>query len=454
MINISIEDVCKYCDGEMYHVKDSTKQIRGVTIDSREVQQDMLFIPLLGERTDGHRYVQQSNDDGALISLWQRDQANKPEGVPLIIVEDTLVALQQIAKYYLQRINPKVIGVTGSNGKTTTKDMIYTALQSTYNVQKTEGNYNNEIGMPLTILSLNKDCEVAILEMGMDRFHDIELLSNLAKPDIAVITNIGESHMEHLGSREGIAKAKSEITIGLKDEGLLIIDGDEPLLSSHRQETRYNTLTVGLDETSQIFVDQIDIREGMIQFKSNLTDEGQWIKLSLLGEHNAKNALYSLVVAKHLNVDMTEAIHQLATVELTPMRMQPIQGLNGSLIINDAYNASPTSMMSAIRSVRDLKERAILVLGDMLEIGDEKTSYYNSMAQLINESPSIEAVYLYGEDIVILEQRIDCYCKHFEDKTSMTSVLQQEMNEQTVILFKGSRGLKLETIIDGILADN
>lgn len=176
----------------------------------------MLFIPFKGENVDGHRFVEQALKDGAGASFYQKDVSlsENIEG-PIIWVDDTLQALQDLAKAYLKYVNPKVIAVTGSNGKTTTKDMIESVLNTEFKVKKTQGNYNNEIGMPLTILDLDKDTDISILEMGMSGFHEIELLSTIAEPDIAVITNIGESHMQDLGSREGIAQAKSEITIGL-----------------------------------------------------------------------------------------------------------------------------------------------------------------------------------------------------------------------------------------------
>ena len=208
--------------------------IKGVSIDSRKIDEQNLFIPFKGEHVDGHKYVNQALEDGAGAAFCQKDSVLAPQiSGPIIWVDDTLEALQQLAKAYLAFVNPFVIAVTGSNGKTTTKDMIESVLKPQFKVKKTLGNYNNEIGMPLTILQLDQDTEISILEMGMSGFHEIEALSQLANPDIAIITNIGESHMQDLGSREGIAKAKAEISFGLKPQGLFIYDGDEPLLKPH-----------------------------------------------------------------------------------------------------------------------------------------------------------------------------------------------------------------------------
>ena len=205
-------------------------EIAGVSIDSRKVTTDNLFVPLRGEKVDGHRYVEKVRDQGAAASLWQKDVPNPPKNIPIIIVENTEVALQELARAYRQQLNVRVIGVTGSNGKTTTKDMTAALLATTYKVHKTSGNFNNHLGLPLTILSMDEDTDVAVLEMGMSSRGEIEFLSKLARPDLAIITNIGESHLLDLGSREEIANAKLEIIEGLAGGGTLIYYGDEPLL--------------------------------------------------------------------------------------------------------------------------------------------------------------------------------------------------------------------------------
>lgn len=217
-----------------------TEQQKNISIhhiytDSRQSVENGLFIPIVGERFDAHDFISGAIERGAVAALWSRSE--QPEGIPknfpLIYVDDTLKALQELAKAYRQALDPTVIGVTGSNGKTTTKELIAACLSATYKTAKTEGNLNNHIGLPLTILRMERDVEVLVAEMGMSAFGEIELLSSIGQPDHAVITNIGESHIEFLGSREGIAKAKLEITAGLRKQGQLIIDGDEPLLTTN-----------------------------------------------------------------------------------------------------------------------------------------------------------------------------------------------------------------------------
>ncbi len=203
--------------------------ITSVSFDSRQLEPGALFVPLIGEQ-DGHRYVQAALDNGASAVLWQADHPETPTAIPALVVEDTLVALQALGRYYLQKINPKVVAVTGSNGKTTTKDMIAAVLSTQFNVQKTFANFNNEIGVPMTILSMEPNTEILVVEMGMDRFGQLDELSRLAQPDVAVITMIGEAHIEFFGTRDKIADAKMEIVNGLKEDGILIYNGDEPLL--------------------------------------------------------------------------------------------------------------------------------------------------------------------------------------------------------------------------------
>ena len=205
--------------------------ITSVCFDSRKIESGALFIPLVAEN-DGHKYVEAAINGGAVATLWQEDHSeNIPDSIAVLPVSDTLVALQQLGKHYLMKINPKVVAITGSNGKTTTKDMTAAVLATQFNVHKTFANFNNEIGVPMTILSMEPNTEVLVVEMGMDRYGQLDFLSKLAEPDVAVITMIGEAHIEFFGTRDHIADAKMEITHGLKEDGELVINGDEPLLT-------------------------------------------------------------------------------------------------------------------------------------------------------------------------------------------------------------------------------
>ncbi|MEN2454321.1 UDP-N-acetylmuramoyl-tripeptide--D-alanyl-D-alanine ligase, partial [Bacillus sp. JR_15] len=222
MITRTVKEIAEMSEGVLTNEAFEGRLIKGVSTDSRKLAKGQLFIPLAGERFNGHVFAEQAFQEGVAAVLWNRSEPNPPEGKPVILVDDTLEALQKLAKAYRNQLDVKVVGVTGSNGKTTTKDMIHAVLGTEYKVHKTEGNYNNHIGLPLTILAMPEDTEVAILEMGMSAKGEIDFLTRLARPDIAVITNIGESHLLELGSREGIAEAKLEIVNGLSKEGTLI----------------------------------------------------------------------------------------------------------------------------------------------------------------------------------------------------------------------------------------
>src|SRR3954463_13112791 len=265
--------------------------IQGVSIDSRKIEPGNLFVPFKGEHSDGHGFVEDALKRGASAALWQKDVPNPPTDLPVLVVEDTLIALQELARSYRNELDVKVVGITGSNGKTTVKDMTANLLALQYKVQKTEGNYNNHIGLPLTILSLDEDTEVAILEMGMSGRGEIEFLSKLARPNVAVITNIGESHLQDLGSREGIAEAKLEIIQGLEENGLIVYFGDEILLKepfSH-YTGRAQIQTFGRSLDNDLYPIEIKTGQKGSTFKTNASEEEFY--LPVLGTHNILNAL-------------------------------------------------------------------------------------------------------------------------------------------------------------------
>lgn len=427
--------------------------IETVMTDSRASLQGALFIPIVGERFDAHQFIAQAINQGAIAALWDKTQDfpdNYPEDFVFFLVEDTTVALQNLAQAYRNKVNPKVIGITGSNGKTTTKDLLHAVLERKFITYATKGNYNNEIGLPLTILQMNQDTEVLILEMGMSGFHEIDLLTRIAKPDYAIITNIGESHIEHLGSRAGIAKAKLEIAKGLKAEGVLIIDGDEPLLTSYTDYA--HVVRCGTRQENDHTVTNIELKSTGTKF---LFDRQTCFHLPLLGEHHAKNASFVISLAKMLGLE-DEMIQQgFKQLKHSAMRFEKIIGKNDVTLINDAYNASPTSMKAAIEIVKQLQgyDHRVVVLGDVLELGDFSQDLHRSIAEVI-EAP-INVVYTYGKDAEIITELVkekfpSIMAKHFTSREGLTDSLQQWTQKETIILFKASRGMAFETFIDAL----
>jgi len=430
--------------------------INGVTIDSRKIGAGNLFVPFKGERVDGHKYVVESIEKGAAAALWQKDVPNPPENLPILIVDDCLTALQELARNYRKQLPVKVVGITGSNGKTTTKDMTTSLLSTQYKVQKTEGNYNNHIGLPLTVLGLHEDTEVAVLEMGMSGKGEIEFLTKLACPDAVVITNIGESHLLDLGSREGIAEAKLEILQGLQDGGLAVLHGDEPLLMERIKQYKGNVQvkTFGRNETNDLYPTEIIQMAQGNRFKMNASTES--FELPVLGTHNILNALAAMHIAHYFSIPYEKMKAGLSGIKLTNMRMELVEGKRGEKIINDAYNASPTSMMAAIELVSNLQgyDRKILVLGDMLELGPQEEQYHLQIGEGL-DAEKTDILFTFGplgEHIakgakkILGEQRVFA----FRDKAELIEKLKRHVNEQTLILVKASRGMKMEEIVTAL----
>ncbi|MCA1066334.1 UDP-N-acetylmuramoyl-tripeptide--D-alanyl-D-alanine ligase [Rossellomorea sp. AcN35-11] len=432
--------------------------IKGVSIDTRKIEGGNLFVPFKGENVDGHQFVRNAIENGASAALWDINVPNPPTDLPVIVVEDPLLALQSLANQYRHELDLKVVGITGSNGKTTTKDIVANLLSVKFRVHKTQGNYNNHIGLPLTILSLPQDSEVAVLEMGMSGFGEIELLSNISQPDAAIITNIGESHLQDLGSREGIAEAKLEIVKGLKPDGLFAYYGDEPLLEERVKELSLKQVeTFGRSVDNTIYATKVEMNNQGSHFETSLA-EGESFFLPVLGQHNIHNALAGMLIARKFGLSVEEMKEGLRSLKLTQMRMEMLEGKKGESIINDAYNASPTSMKAAIQLVSELEgfQTKILVLGDMLELGDQEEEFHREIGRLIDPG-KVQHVFTFGPLAAFIGEgarenfspdRVHTYT----DKESLTNELSQFISGDELILFKASRGMKLEEIIDGLKA--
>lgn len=449
----TIEQAAKWLD-----VKTNLKgiEITGVSINTRTLQKGDLFVPFRGEKVNGHQYVRHAIEAGAAAALWQRDEPSPPEDLPLLIVDDCRKALQEMARAYRDELNVTVIGITGSNGKTSTKDLVASVLKPYFKVQKTQGNFNNELGLPLTILSLDEDTKFAVLEMGMSGFGQIEFLSELARPDYAVITNIGEAHMQDLGSREGIAQAKFEITAGLETHGKLFYDGDEPLLKPF-VENFPQAVSFGFDDNNELTVTDIRATESGSTFMvSGIIDAT--FTIPVLGDHQVKNTLSAILIALEAGLTEEDIRKSLKDAALTDMRMQMIHTEGGATFINDAYNAAPSSMKAALNFIREttMKEEKWVVLGDMLELGEQERDYHESIAKFINDE--ITGVCLYGPRMEWLYVKLQESFKGAliwskDDYGPVIEVLEKSITDKSLILVKGSRGMALENIIEAFTRD-
>lgn len=430
--------------------------VTGVSINTRTLQKGDLFIPFRGENANGHKYVTQAFENGAAAALWQKDEPNPPTNVPLIFVDDSEEALQQMARAYRAEHQATFIAVTGSNGKTSTKDLIAGTLYPYYKVQKTEGNYNNQLGLPLTLLGLDEDTQFAVLEMGMDGYHQIELLTKLAQPKYAIITNIGEAHMEALGSREGIAKAKFEIVQGLQQDGKFFFDGDEPLLRPLVEAANLNTVSFGLEESDDLFASNIVEDQRGSHFDIHGVMEDHFF-ISVLGRHQVKNTLIAILIAKEIGLSNDQIRESLKQVQLTNMRMQLIEADNGMLFINDAYNAAPTSVRAALNFVEHatLRPDKWVVLGDMLELGTNERQFHEDIANDLN-TDAINHVCLYGPRMEALYEKLQAQANvdvvwSADDYAPIITKIEKDASKDSLVLLKGSRGMALENVLQAFV---
>ncbi|MDO3409209.1 UDP-N-acetylmuramoyl-tripeptide--D-alanyl-D-alanine ligase [Saccharibacillus sp. CPCC 101409] len=449
--------VAEMCGGRLLDPACADNPIRGVSRDSRSLEPDCLFVPLGGANVDGHAFVAGALQGGAGASFWQKGREGAPDG-PIVEVDDVLEALQTLASAYLRETGAKVVGITGSNGKTTTKDMVFSLLETRFRVHKTQGNFNNHLGLPLTLLGMPENSEIVVLEMGMSGLGEIELLAKIAPPDVAIVTNIGESHLLTLGSRENIARAKLEIAAGAKPGGLLIYNGDEPLIHAVLGELEptlpqgLRTFTFGLDAGSD------DYPTGMMQAEGGMTftafREGETtFTLPVLGSHNVTNALAAMAAARELGVGAEEMHAGLIAMRLTGMRIERLTGASGLTILNDAYNSSPTSARAAIDVLAGMKgyDSKTLVLGDMLELGEREIEYHREVGRYAGLA-GIDAVYAYGPlSAAAAEGARETLPEHavrtFTDKQAMIRELSGSLGPSDAVLVKASRGMKLEEVV-------
>ncbi|NVY96329.1 UDP-N-acetylmuramoyl-tripeptide--D-alanyl-D-alanine ligase [Lactobacillus sp. DCY120] len=435
----------------------TTTEITAVTFDSRKVQAGSLFVPLVAER-DGHDFVGAAFQKGAQATLWQADHplpANADERY--LVVSNTLQALQTLSQFYLRKVAPQVVAITGSNGKTTTKDMTAAILAQRYRVVKTPANFNNEIGVPITILSMDSDTEILVVEMGMDRAGQVAKLSALVQPDLAVITMIGEAHIEFFGTRDKIADAKMEIVTALKKRGTFIYNGDEPLLQERAQTVVQAKLTFGQKETNDLYSLTCQGSQKQIRFTTNLWPQLEFC-LPLLGDYNVQNALASLLVGQKYQISPEQMQKALATFQPTANRTQWLTAANGSQLLSDVYNANPTAMIDVIANFSQLKTkgRRILVLGDMLELGAQGQKLHQQIATAIDPE-RIAAVYLIGDLMLSLQTKLagKLPVYHFasSEQDQLVTQLRQDLDPKDLVLLKASNGLHLDRVVQALQAE-
>ncbi len=419
------------------------KLITGVSTDSRSVGVTELFVPIVGEVHDAHKFIPGIKECGATLCEKECGETAFPQ----IRVDSTVKALGLIAKANAEKINRRVtVSLTGSVGKTTTKEMCALVLSSEYKTCKNVGNLNNHIGVPLTLLSLDKDCEALVCEMGMNHMGEISYLASLLKSDIAVITNVLYSHIENLGSRENIAKAKLEILEGLKPDGTLIINGDEPLLSG--LDIPQRIIRVGMSDGCDVTADNIRTSSEGVVFDCTVLGERVEVKLPVPGRHNVQNAMTAIALGYASGIAPEKSAKALEGYVPAGMR-QRIYNKRNTTVIADCYNAGFESMCAALESMRDMKgdHKSIAVLGDMLELGEMSEELHRRVGRKVAES-EVDILFTLGDSArFILEEAKGVESCHFNNKETLARALESYIERDAIILFKASRGMSFEDII-------
>lgn len=452
---LSISEIVQATEGLLLQGP-SQKEISSVHFDSRLLEEDDLFIALTGGARDGHQFVAMAKEKGAAAALISdKDIARENlEGITLILVRDTTVAFQQLASYYRKKMKIPIIAITGSNGKTTTKDMMAHTLSSNYKIYKTYKNYNNDLGVPLSLLQIKEDIELAVLEMGMNHAGEIDLLGKIAQPSVTVITNVGDSHIENLGSRAGIAAAKGELLPYTDPKYYSILNGDDPLVRSQASKSPAQVFYYSIRQEADVYASNIQINDQGTSFRLHLKkgdlEEHVHCFLPLYGTHNVSNFLPGAFIAYHMGIPIKEIADKALSLTISEMRFQTIAGPNESLFINDAYNASPTSMKAAIDTFMHIypQRKKIIVLGDIYELGDAAQALHEDVGSFLKGKEC--QVFTVGQDAQWIAERADG--KHFQTKKEVIQELQAYLSKEYIILFKASRGMKLEELIEQLLA--
>ena len=457
---ISFGTLARLCGGELHQGALGEVFARYICTDSREANRETAFVALRGDRVDGHDYIENAISNGCRCIICEhRNEAIANSEATSIVVNDTELALSRLANGYRSYLRCKKVAVTGSVGKTTTKDLIASVLETGFRTAKTPGNHNSLVGMPLSMLDIPTESEWSVLEMGMSGFGEIERLSIASEPDIAVITNIGSSHLEMLGSRENICRAKLEVLSGLKDNGLLVLSADEPLLENVRGKS-YRTVYVSLfRENADFFAKNIRVEKDRTLFDAVCRGiEMKDLCIRILGKHNVYAALYALAVA--FEAGLNEEQIRVGLMNYTPDGMrQHIYQMGKITVIEDCYNASPESMIAAVDVLEEYSrrtgKRSIAVLGDMLELGEDSPMLHRTVGKYLAEK-KIEKLFTVGasaNQIAVgahqhgMSHEQISENQNAEDLSVTGDSLLNELRDGDVVLFKASRAIGAERII-------
>jgi UDP-N-acetylmuramoyl-tripeptide--D-alanyl-D-alanine ligase len=421
--------------------------IYGISTDSRTIREGELFVAIKGDTYDGHAFLAQAMAKGAVAAVVDRVEAERRglTGPEYIGVKDPLYALGELARHYRGKMAAVVTAITGSNGKTTVKNLVYDIISKRFPAVKSHGNFNNLIGLPLSIFQLRPDHKFAVFELGMSARGEILRLGDIAGPDVAVITNVGPVHLEFLKSVDQVAEAKLEIIEGIKSSGTLVINGDDENLKARSSRIRRGLLKFGLEPHN-------DIKPVGLQFDSarmpSFSVDNHEITVRMPGVHNVYNALAAYAVARALGIDGREAADSISVFHPEGMRSEVVN-YGGVTMIVDCYNANPASMAYALETLSQMncEGKRIAVLGDMLELGEQSVHYHNEVGRQAREL-GIDYIFGFGLHAKYITDRFGIGGRHFDKKEGLSKSLLETVKAGDLILFKGSRGMALEEVVE------
>lgn len=451
MKNLTLENIAKVCGGVYVGSPEKKEQeVQGIVTDSRKVEEGFLFVPIKGARVDAHDFIDGVMEKGALCTLTERELGEK--SFPYIKVNSSLQAVKDIAEFYLKQLSIPVVGITGSVGKTSTKEMIAAVLEEKYNVLKTKGNFNNELGVPLTVFGLRPDHEIAVLEMGISDFGEMHRLAKIARPDTCVITNIGLCHLEFLKSRDGILKAKTEIFDFLESDGHVILNGDDDKLITVRDVKGIKPLFFGVDNHQGVWADEIESK-GLkgISCRIHAGEDSFKVLIPIPGRHMVYNALAGTAVGLTYGMNMEEIKKGIESLQSLSGRFHIIETGNRT-IVDDCYNANPVSMKASLDVLQDALGRRVAILGDMGELGKEEVEMHREVG-VYAAARDIDKIICVGELAGDMAEaaRLAAPTKdivHFAEKESLLEALPEMIRDGDTILVKASHFMEFEKVVE------
>ncbi len=451
MEQMTVNDIVKATGGRLL-CGDGNLELHHISIDSRTMKGQDLFVPIIGEKVDAHRFINGAFSVGAAATLTSEHDEMQDEK-PWIRVADTKKALQDIGSCYRSRLKLPLIGITGSVGKTTTREMIAAALSAGFRVYKTPGNSNSQVGVPITLSQITSEDEIGVLELGMSMPGELTVIAKIARVDMAVITNVGVTHIEQLGSQENIYREKMTIQDGLNSGGILFLNGDDPMLRTARAKEGCFTVYYGTGPNSEYRAENIRIEDGYPVFTAVCRDKQIPVRLSVMGRHNVLNAMVALAVADACRIPLEKAAESVGRFDGFQNR-QKIYDCCGVTVLDDTYNASPVSMIAGLEVLHSLKRggRKIAVLADMKELGPDSARYHREIGQWLKIHP-VDVLFTLGDLALEIEKGASedggsCRYFHFraEDRTGLYEALNDLLKSGDCVLLKGSNSMKLSEI--------